>query len=114
AGAAPAAAPPPGLSMVPLSQDIRDFDDTAAILTQLDVLVSVDSSPLHLAGALGCPAWALLPFASDWRWLRERRDSPWYPSIRLFRQPAPHAWQPVLEEVADALRVLHTARCADE
>ncbi|MFY3004919.1 glycosyltransferase family 9 protein, partial [Achromobacter xylosoxidans] len=107
-------APPPGLSMVPLSQDIRDFDDTAAILTQLDVLVSVDSSPLHLAGALGCPAWALLPFASDWRWLRERRDSPWYPSIRLFRQPAPHAWQPVLEEVADALRVLRTARSADE
>ncbi|WP_435816208.1 tetratricopeptide repeat protein [Achromobacter xylosoxidans] len=114
AASAQAAAPPPGLSMVPLSQDIRDFDDTAAILTQLDVLVSVDSSPLHLAGALGCPAWALLPFASDWRWLRERRDSPWYPSIRLFRQPAPHAWQPVLEEVADALRVLRTARSADE
>ncbi|MFY3904261.1 glycosyltransferase family 9 protein, partial [Achromobacter xylosoxidans] len=113
-GGAQAASPPPGLSMVPLSQDIRDFDDTAAILTQLDVLVSVDSSPLHLAGALGCPAWALLPFASDWRWLRERRDSPWYPSIRLFRQPAPHAWQPVLEEVADALRVLRTARSADE
>lgn len=110
---AQAASPPPGLNLVPLGQDIQDFDDTAAILTLLDVLVSVDSSPVHLAGALGCPAWALLPFASDWRWLRERRDSPWYPSLRLFRQPAPDAWQPVLEEVAVALRALQAARSAD-
>lgn len=111
---AQAASPPPGLNLVPLGQDIQDFDDTAAILTLLDVLVSVDSSPVHLAGALGCPAWALLPFASDWRWLRERHDSPWYPSLRLFRQPAPDAWQPVLEEVGVALRALHAARSAAE
>jgi ADP-heptose:LPS heptosyltransferase len=96
----------PGLDLVPLSREIRDFDDTAAILTLLDVLVSVDSSPVHLAGALGCPAWVLLPFAPDWRWLRDRRDSPWYPSLRLFRQPSIQAWRPVLEEVAVALRAL--------
>ncbi|MFY4260082.1 tetratricopeptide repeat protein [Achromobacter xylosoxidans] len=107
--AAQAARPVPGLEVVSLSQDIRDFDDTAAILTLLDVLVSVDSSPVHLAGALGCPAWVLLPFTPDWRWLRERADSPWYPSVRLFRQPATHAWRPVLDEVAVALRALRDA-----
>ncbi|KCB26099.1 tetratricopeptide repeat protein [Bordetella hinzii] len=104
--AAQADTPVPGLDLVPLSREIRDFDDTAAILTLLDVLVSVDSSPVHLAGALGCPAWVLLPFAPDWRWLRDRRDSPWYPSLRLFRQPSIQAWRPALEEVAVALRAL--------
>lgn len=104
--AAQAATPVPGMAMVSLSQEIRDFDDTAAIVTLLDVLVSVDSSPLHLAGALGCPAWALLPFVPDWRWLQDRADTPWYPSLRLFRQPAARAWRPVLDDVAAALGAL--------
>ena len=98
-----AAAPPAGMSMVSLSDEIRDFDDTAAILTLLDVLVSVDSSPIHLAGALGCPAWVMLPFVPDWRWLLEREDTPWYPSVRLFRQPARGAWGPLLQSVSAAL-----------
>lgn len=101
--AAQAATPPAGMAMVSLSDEIRDFDDTAAIMTLLDVLVSVDSSPVHLAGALGCPAWVMLPFAPDWRWLLDRSDTPWYPSVRLFRQPAPDTWGPVLEEIAAAL-----------
>ena len=98
-----AATPPAGMSMVSLSDEIRDFDDTAAILSLLDVLVSIDSSPVHLAGALGCPAWVILPFVPDWRWLLGREDTPWYPSVRLFRQPAHGAWEPVLQSVSAAL-----------
>lgn len=94
------------MTMLSLGDDLRDFDDTAALITLLDVLVSVDSSPAHLAGALGCPVWVLLPFAPDWRWLLGRDDSPWYPSMRLFRQPAPGEWGPVLTEVAAALSAL--------
>jgi len=103
AAADPATPPPAGMAMLSLGDDLRDFDDTAALITLLDVLVTVDSSPAHLAGALGCPVWVLLPFAPDWRWLLGRSDSPWYPSMRLFRQPAPGQWGPVLTEVAAAL-----------
>lgn len=106
--AAQADAPPEGLLLAPVSQDIQDFDDTAALISLLDVLVSVDSAPAHLAGALGCPVWVLLPFAPDWRWLQQRTDTPWYPSMRLFRQPRPGAWGPVLQDVAAALRLLPT------
>ncbi len=105
--AAQAAMPPPGMALVSPSDGIQDFDDTAALITLLDVLVSVDSAPAHLAGALGCPVWVMLPFAPDWRWLQHRADTPWYPSMRLFRQPEPHAWGPVLDEVAAALRGGH-------
>jgi len=103
AAADPATPPPAGMAMLSLGHDLGDFDDTAALITLLDVLVTVDSSPAHLAGALGCPVWVLLPFAPDWRWLLGRSDSPWYPSMRLFRQPAPGQWGPVLTEVAAAL-----------
>jgi hypothetical protein len=80
--------PPTGISLVSLSNEIKDFEDTAAILSVVDLLISVDSSPVHLAGALGRPVWAMLPFVPDWRWLLGREDSPWYPSVRLFRQSA--------------------------
>ena len=98
-----AATPPAGMSIVSLDDEIQDFDDTAAILTLLDVLISVDSSPVHLAGALGCPAWVMLPFVPDWRWLLGREDTPWYPSVRLFRQPERGAWDPLLQSVSAAL-----------
>ncbi len=101
-----AVAPPPGMSLLSLSGEIHDFDDTAAILTVADILVSVDSSPVHLAGALGRPAWVLLPFLNDWRWLIQRDDSPWYPGMRLFRQPVPGQWETVLQNVAAALKEL--------
>lgn len=104
--AAQAATPPPGMSLLSLSEEIHDFDDTAAILSVIDTLVSVDSSPVHLAGALGRPAWVLLPFLHDWRWLLEREDSPWYPGMRLFRQAAPGQWHSALQNVARALEAL--------
>jgi hypothetical protein len=101
--AAQAATPPPGMNLHPLSPEITDFEDTAAILTIADLLISVDSSPTHLAGALGRPAWVLLPFVPDWRWLLNRPDSPWYPNHRLFRQPTTADWLSVMGQVSAAL-----------
>ncbi len=89
-----------GEKFIDLASELNDFQDTAAILQQLDLLISVDTSVAHLAGALACPVWLMLPFDADWRWLLERDDSPWYPSMRLFRQPEPGAWQTVINEIA--------------
>lgn len=82
---------------------IEDFSDTLAILETLDLLVTVDSSAAHLAGAAGLPVWVLQPAYSEWRWLVDRTDSPWYPSMRLFRQRELGEWGPVIDEVRDAL-----------
>jgi hypothetical protein len=82
---------------------LGDFAATAAALTALDLVVTVDTAVAHLAGALGRPAWVLLPHAPDWRWLLGRADSPWYPTLRLFRQPRPGDWARVVRQVADAL-----------
>lgn len=87
-----------------------DFADTAALIEALDLVIAVDTSVAHLAGALGAPLWVLLPSAPDWRWLLDRDDSPWYPGARLFRQPSPGNWGAVLDAVAAALatvRILH-------
>ncbi|BAK75712.1 hypothetical protein NH8B_0880 [Pseudogulbenkiania sp. NH8B] len=98
-----AASPPPGMRLVSLSDEIQDFEDTAAILSIADLLISVDSSPVHLAGALGRPAWVMLPFVPDWRWLLGRTDTPWYPSVRLFRQPSRGDWHSVMAAMAPEL-----------
>jgi hypothetical protein len=98
-----AASPPAGMPLLSLSDDIRDFEDTAAILSLVDLLISVDSSPVHLAGALGVPAWVMLPFVPDWRWMMERSDTPWYPATRLFRQPGRGDWASVAASVGDEL-----------
>lgn len=82
---------------------LADYEDTAAAIATLDLVVTVDTSVAHLTGAIGRPAWVLLPFTPDWRWLREREDSPWYPSLRLFRQNAPAAWDGPLAAVVAAL-----------
>lgn len=82
---------------------LRDFADTAAIVSELDLVIAVDTAVAHLAGALGRPAWVLLPFTADWRWLRHRSDSPWYPSLRLFRQVTPGDWPGVIDQVREAL-----------
>jgi hypothetical protein len=89
--------------LISLDAELADFEDTAAVLASVDLLVCVDTSVGHLTGALGRPAWVMLPYAPDWRWLMARSDSPWYPSLRLFRQPAPRAWTPLIEAVAGEL-----------
>ncbi|MBK1836234.1 hypothetical protein JHL17_02305 [Azospirillum sp. YIM B02556] len=105
-----ASTPPRGMRIERLSDAIADFEDTAAILTHADLLVSVDSAPVHLAGALGRPAWVMLPHVPDWRWLLGRADTPWYPTLRLFRQPARGDWDGVIREVAEGLRGLEGER----
>jgi hypothetical protein len=77
--------------------------DTLAILGSLDLVVTSDTALAHLAGAAGVQTWVVLPFAADWRWGRDRADTPWYPTLRLFRQPAPGDWAAVFEEVGRAL-----------
>ncbi len=87
-----------------IGQDFSDFADTAAVLTQLDAVISVDTAVAHLAGAMGKPVLLLLPFAADFRWLRERSDSPWYPTARLFRQQQFGEWAGTIEALRQALR----------
>jgi hypothetical protein len=82
---------------------LADFDDTAAVVALADLVIAVDTSVVHLAGALGRPVWVLLPFGPDWRWMLERSDSPWYPGVRLFRQPAAGDWASVIARVAAEL-----------
>ena len=84
-------------------QEISSFSDTAAIIANLDVVISIDSSVAHLAGALGKPVWILLAARNDWRWMRTRDNTPWYPSARLFRQDTLHDWDTVVQRVQQAL-----------
>jgi ADP-heptose:LPS heptosyltransferase len=80
------------------------FEDTAAIIARLDLVITVDTAVAHLAGAMNKPCWLLLPFRRcDWRWIRGRSDSPWYPTMRIFRQPARHDWATPVLQVQAAL-----------
>jgi hypothetical protein len=90
------------------ARDLTDFDETAALIASLDLVVTVDTAVAHLAGALGKPVWTLLPQASDWRWLLDREDSPWHPTMRLFRQRRPDDWDFVLRRVRRALEAART------
>ena len=89
-----------------LSSHLSDFADTAAAVAQLDLVITVDTSVAHLAGAMNKPAWALLSFSPDWRWMLGREDSPWYPSMRLFRQEFPGDWAGLLQQVETALQCI--------
>lgn len=93
-----------GARLLQLPEALGNFADTAAFMENLDLVITVDTSVAHLAGALGKPVWVLLPFSPDWRWLLDRDDSPWYPTARLFRQPRIGDWQAVIDRVAGELR----------
>jgi hypothetical protein len=102
--AAQAKDPPPGMVLHDLGDALGDFADTAAAVSALDLVISVDTSTAHLAGVIGKPVWLLLPRTPDWRWLLDREDSPWYPTARLFRQATYGDWPPVIARVAAELR----------
>ena len=91
---------PEWIAQIPLE---GDFSDTAKVIAQLDLVISVDTALAHLTGAMGLPVWILLPYIADWRWLENRSDSPWYPSARLFRQLAPRDWDSVVMQVCEAI-----------
>ncbi|MGC4060491.1 MAG: tetratricopeptide repeat-containing glycosyltransferase family protein [Aquabacterium sp.] len=112
AGADEAVNPPTGLHFEPLAEPLGDFFDTATVVANLDLVIGVDTSIVHVAGALGVPVWVLLSdYKTDWRWMNERTDSPWYPGVmRLFRQDASGEWAPVVARIAQALAQLMPAR----
>ncbi|MEM7772491.1 MAG: glycosyltransferase, partial [Cyanobacteria bacterium P01_A01_bin.37] len=89
---------------IDLSDRLHDFADTAAAIAQLDLVITVDTSVAHLAAALGKPTWIVLSYAPDWRWMLDRDDSPWYPTVRLFRQPQPGDWTTVFTHIQTALQ----------
>lgn len=105
AGEDEAMQPPGGMKLTHVGSQLADFADTAAVVANLDLVICVDTAVAHLAGALGKPCWVLLPaYKTDWRWLTERTDSPWYPTMRLFRQTAMGDWSTVVDEVVAALQ----------
>ncbi|MDX1811073.1 MAG: tetratricopeptide repeat protein, partial [Gammaproteobacteria bacterium] len=95
--------PPLGSKIIDAMQGVSDFKQTAEIIQQLDLVISVDTAVAHLAGALGKPVWLLSRYDACWRWMKGRDDSPWYPSMKIYRQLEPGDWQPVFEEVKQAL-----------
>ena len=86
------------------------FVETAAIMKNLDLVIGPDTAAIHLAGGLGVPVWAALMGRADWRWLRDRDDSPWYPTMRLFRQREAGAWKPVIERMAEEVPALRAGK----
>jgi hypothetical protein len=101
-----AARPPHGMELHDFTESLHDFADTAAVIDNLDLVISVDTAIAHLAGALGKPVWVLNRFDTCFRWPRDRDDSPWYPSLRQFRQPTPGDWNSVISRARDALQRL--------
>jgi tetratricopeptide (TPR) repeat protein len=89
-----------------LGQKFNDFSDTAAAIENMDLIISVDTSVIHLAGAMGKTAWLVIPYESDWRWMLNRQDSPWYSTVRIFRQIQPGDWDDVFQRVAEQLKIL--------
>jgi len=101
-----------GLPVIDLMDHVEDFMDTAGLMQHLDLVISVDTALAHLAGATGRPVWLLNRFESEWRWMRDRDDTPWYPTMRIFNQSEPRNWELVLDRVAVELQVLARARPA--
>jgi hypothetical protein len=97
---------PASVSLIDWTDELHDFADTAALISELDLVIAVDTAVAHVAGALGRPVWVMVPFTPDWRWFLGRADSPWYPSLRLFRQPAAGDWGAVVTAVCSQLQEL--------
>lgn len=104
AAAAELAGAPRGLQITDLGSELRDFSDTAAVASLLDLVITVDTSVAHLAGAMGLPTWVVLSYSPDWKYHLRRSDNPWYPTMRLFRQPSEGDWAAVVDQVTEALR----------
>jgi hypothetical protein len=101
---------PPPLPLTDWSDDLLDFADTAALLHNLDMVITIDTAVAHLSGAMGKPTWILLRKSADWRWLLDRNDSPWYPTVRLFRQEQLDDWTAPINQVAEALAATFARR----
>ncbi len=93
-----------------MGEHIHDFGDSAALMKAMDLIITIDSAPAHLAGALGVPVWMLQLYTTDWRWMVGRADSPWYPTMRIYRQEAPGDWAAPIEHLARDFDVLLQAR----
>jgi ADP-heptose:LPS heptosyltransferase len=94
------------LAVTDHAPSLNDFSDTAALIGEMDLVISADTAVAHLAGALGKPVWILLPFHPDFRWLRDREDNPWYPTARLFRQTKDGEWGNVIDRLLQELQIL--------
>ena len=105
---------PNGMRVENLGDDFpRDFDDTAAAMEAMDLIISCDTSVAHLAGALGRPTWVALRHAADWRWLIDRDDSPWYPGMKLFRQPKRGDWTGLFQKIEEKLAAIVATKSVD-
>jgi hypothetical protein len=105
-------ASPVSNSLVDWTSEVTDFADSAALMSELDLIISVDTAVAHLAGGLGLPVWTLLPFVADWRWGLEPETTPWYPTMKLFRQPTLGDWPAVIRTVTEELSRLAAASLA--
>jgi hypothetical protein len=102
-GSEQAAKPPRGMELNDFTSRLADFADTAGLVSQLDLVICVDTAIAHLVGAMGKPVWVMIPHRPDFRWLLDREDTPWYPTMRLFRQQTPGNWNEVVERIGKAL-----------
>jgi Flp pilus assembly protein TadD len=109
-----AQAPPPGMALLDFTEDLQDFTDTAALVANLDLVISVDTSVPHLAAAMGKPVWLLNRYDTCWRWGLNRDDSPWYPTLRLFRQPTLNDWATPVSAVLDSLLAAAATKASEQ
>ena len=107
---AQASDPPEGMRLIDWTNELKDFADTAALVSQLDLVITTDTGAAHLSALMGKPTWILLMYSPDFRWLMQREDSPWYPSAKLFRQPAPGDWETTISQMSAELKSFSPAR----